>query len=56
MPKMKSLRPKYHITPPTGWMNDSNGLCEYRNEYHIFFQSTPETVKNGLKKWGTLYN
>jgi len=45
-------RQKYHIMPPMGWMNDPNGLCKYGNEYHIFFQYSPDSPKGALKTWG----
>ena len=28
-------RPRYHIQPPTGWMNDPNGPIYYRGRYHM---------------------
>ena len=35
-------RPLYHFSPPTGWMNDPNGLCRWRGLYHLFYQCVPE--------------
>ena len=32
----------FHITPPTGWLNDPNGLCQIDGTYHAFFQYSPE--------------
>jgi beta-fructofuranosidase len=39
---------KYHIMPPTGWLNASNGICEFNNEHHIFYQYSPFGVKDGM--------
>ncbi len=33
-------------------MNDPNGLCYFKGEYHVFFQYSPEDVQGGLKHWG----
>ena len=32
------FRQKFHLMPPTGWLNDPNGLCEFEGEFHSFFQ------------------
>ena len=31
----------FHIAPKTGWLNDPNGLCQFRGVYHAFFQFNP---------------
>ena len=42
-----------HLEPPTGWMNDPNGLCYASGKYHVFFQYTPEAADGtGLRRWG----
>ena len=45
-------RMKFHLMPPTGWMNDPNGLCQFHGIYHVFFQYTPYDARGGLKVWG----
>ena len=29
-------RPEFHVAPPTGWLNDPNGLCQKDGIYHAF--------------------
>ena len=45
-------RPKLHIAPPAGWLNDPNGLCQYQGVYHAFYQFSPFQPEGGLKFWG----
>lgn len=45
-------RPRLHLSPPVGWLNDPNGLCQYRGEYHAFYQLSPFEPEGGLKFWG----
>lgn len=45
-------RPKYHISPKVGWLNDPNGLCQFNGLYHIFYQYSPFDTKPGLNYWG----
>lgn len=42
----------FHLMPPTGWLNDPNGLCWFRGEYHVFFQYSPFDAEGGVKFWG----
>ncbi|KAK9814708.1 hypothetical protein WJX72_010239 [[Myrmecia] bisecta] len=46
------LKPGYHITPISGWMNDPNGMMQYRGMYHMFFQYNPLAEKWGNPHWG----
>lgn len=45
-------RQKFHLMPPTGWLNDPNGLCQYNGVYHAFFQYSPFNPEGGVKMWG----
>lgn len=45
-------RLSFHIMPPVGWLNDPNGLCYFKGEYHVFFQYSPFNCNGGLKLWG----
>lgn len=45
-------RPKFHLTPLCGWMNDPNGFSFYEGRYHLFYQYYPYEAKWGLMHWG----
>ena len=46
-------RQAFHLEPPTGWLNDPNGLCWFGGLYHVFFQYCPENASgSGRKLWG----
>ena len=45
-------RQKFHLMPPCGWMNDPNGLCWHRGNYHVYYQYSPFNVNGGLSFWG----
>lgn len=45
-------RYEYHFEPKKGWMNDPNGLCYYKGEYHAFFQHNPFGTKWDTMYWG----
>lgn len=42
----------FHLMPVVGWLNDPNGLCHFKGEYHIFFQYAPMFPSDSLKAWG----
>ena len=48
----KETRPKFHLTPRVGWMNDPNGLCYYEGKYHMFYQYHPYDAQWGPMHWG----
>lgn len=45
-------RPLLHITPPTGWLNDPNGLVHWKGRHHVFYQSDPASLWFGVMQWG----
>lgn len=45
-------RNTYHIMAPIGWINDPNGLCQFKDEYHCFHQYSPLHPVGGIKCWG----
>ena len=45
-------RPAFHLAPPRGWMNDPNGLCQFKGVYHAFYQYSPDWPENDLRSWG----
>ena len=42
----------FHLMPKVGWLNDPNGLCQFKGIYHVFFQYSPFDEKGGIKFWG----
>jgi len=45
-------RPIYHFVSPESMMNDPNGLCRWRGQWHLFYQAFPEGWPNGRIYWG----
>ena len=47
--EIQKQRLTHHLMPPTGWLNDPNGLCYFKERYHVFFQYAPFDAEGGLK-------
>ncbi|WP_396611456.1 GH32 C-terminal domain-containing protein [Haloferax sp. S1W] len=45
-------RPRYHFAGPAHWVNDPNGLIQYRGTYHLFYQYNPGGPFHGTIHWG----
>lgn len=48
----KEARPAFHLTPRAGWMNDPNGFCYYKGQYHLFYQYYPYASRWDSMHWG----
>jgi beta-fructofuranosidase len=45
-------RPHYHFLPPANWMNDPNGLIQWKGQYHLFYQYNPHGPVHERIHWG----
>jgi beta-fructofuranosidase len=47
------MRPRFHFTPQTGWINDPHGITFRDGRYHAFFQYVPDSTSWALNcHWG----
>lgn len=46
------IRPIFHVTSPSQWMNDPNGPIFYKGFYHLFYQLGPFSDQGGPRYWG----
>ncbi|WP_137992594.1 glycoside hydrolase family 32 protein [Streptomyces vilmorinianum] len=45
------LRPQFHYTPYQGWINDPNGVVQWRGRHHLFSQYHPDSPLWGPMHW-----
>ncbi|HNW85402.1 MAG TPA: GH32 C-terminal domain-containing protein [Candidatus Limiplasma sp.] len=45
-------RPRFHISVPSGWLNDPNGFSLDRGVYRLFYQYHPYSTVWGPMHWG----
>ncbi|MBR1828665.1 MAG: glycoside hydrolase family 32 protein [Atopobiaceae bacterium] len=48
---LSRYRLSFHIAPEHGWLNDPNGLCQFRGQYHAFYQYNPLWPQKDTKHW-----
>ena len=44
--------PQSHIASTSGWINDPNGLCYFKGQYHVFYQLNPFGPVWDTMHWG----
>lgn len=45
-------RPQYHFLPARNWMNDPNGVIQWKGRYHLFYQYNPFGAYHDHMHWG----
>jgi beta-fructofuranosidase len=45
-------RPRFHFQPAKNWMNDPNGLIQWKGRLHMFYQYNPASALSGRMYWG----
>jgi beta-fructofuranosidase len=45
-------RPGFHFLPAKNWMNDPNGLIQWKGQYHLFYQYNPNSALHENIHWG----
>jgi len=46
------MRPSFHFSPKSGWINDPNGAIRVDGVYHLFYQANPHGLVHGPMHWG----
>jgi fructan beta-fructosidase len=52
LPHLAPSRPVVHLSTPSGWLNDPNGLCVVDGVWHAYYQHDPTTDVHGVMHWG----
>ncbi len=48
----ENKKPRLHLTPEIGWLNDPNGFSYYNGKYHLFYQFFPYRAEWNAMHWG----